>query len=95
VSEDEYGFIQRQGVMQSHGKGNISEDEGTCAMAHRSPHVYLPRTGTGRILKIKVHPDDGWKVDHDGYVKTTQPISKDRIVRATTPIQREESRIVN
>ena len=94
VSEGEYQNIQRTGAIQSDGRGNVADGEGTVASHSARAALYYARTsgasGPGtertahRVLKIAVHPDDGWKVDPvDQYIKTDRPVPASRIVRVT------------
>ena len=94
VSEEDYKGILERGHIASDGRGNVCADEGTCASHDpRSAAVYGGDVKNFRVLKIKVHPDDGWAVDpHDGYIKTNQPVPADRIVRATRPLTSKRGR---
>ncbi len=81
VSGDELRRIQETGAIRSDGRMNVLDSEGTVAKAIEPPVYYLPQQGEGHILKIKVDPADGWRIDSaDGYVKTNRPIPADRIV---------------
>jgi hypothetical protein len=85
VSEDDWQGIQERGFIQSDGRMNLGADEGT-VVADRDPSWYLPSDigVSGRIMRIRRNPDDGWWKDHDSYWKTPKPIPLDR-VDAVTP----------
>lgn len=85
VSEEDWAGIQSRGSMQSDGRMNVVDTEGTVA-ADRDPSFYLPLGigAMGRILRIKFNPEDGWHKDNDSYWKTPKKIPLDRI-DATTP----------
>lgn len=80
ISDEEWDFINEHGYMQSDGRMNIAEGEGTVATP-RDPTFYLPnRVGKrGRVVRIRYTPEDQWWVDHDGYAKTPAKIPIDRI----------------
>ena len=88
ISEEEYQSILKTGFMQSDGRMNLSQAEGTVT-ALSDPTFYLPGKLAsnpdgdypGRVIKIALRPEDGWKLDRDGYVKTSQPVSVNQIVR--------------
>lgn len=83
-----------RGHLASDGRGNVSADEGTCAShSPATAAVYGGDVTNFRVLKIKVHPDDGWKVDpRDGYIKTPNAVPADRIVRVTRPLESKRGR---
>lgn len=96
VSEEDYQGIMARGHIQSDKRGNVCESEGTCASHDpRSAAVYGGDVSNFRVLKIRVHPDDGWHVPTTGdtYIKTHQPIPVDRIVRVTRPLQSPRGRL--
>jgi hypothetical protein len=86
VSADEWRQAQQRGHVQSDGRGTIGSWEGTNADVDPKAAVsYLPRNATGHILKIRVHPDDGWFTHSaDSYVRTRHPVPLDR-VEAVSP----------
>lgn len=91
VSEEDFQGIQQRGTIHSDQRGNISQEEGTnSATDPRSAAAYLPQNGPGRILKIRVHPEDNWQVASDGYIKTHTPVPVDRIVRHTGVINKDQ-----
>ena|SRR5215831_12807502 len=94
VSEADYQGIMERGHMQSDQRGNVCSTEGTCATDDpRGAMVYGRDVRNYRVLKIRVHPEDEWKVDpRDSYIKTQQPIPIDRIVRVTSPQVSERGR---
>lgn len=94
VSEVDYQRIKAGGRVDSDGRGNVCSDEGTCATTDpRGAAVYGGDVKNYRVLKIKVHPDDGWTIDpRDGYAKTNAPIPSDRVVRATRALQSDRGR---
>ena len=80
VSEAEWNGIIENGYMQTDGRMNLADWEGTVATT-RDPSFYLPpRLGErGRVVKMKYDPSDGWWVDTDGYVKTPNKIPAERV----------------
>lgn len=94
VSEADYQDMQRRGHIGSDGRGNIDAGEGTCATHDpRGAAVYGGDVKNFRVLKIAVHPDDGWAVDpRDGYIKTPKKVPLDRVVRVTRPLTSERGR---
>ena len=80
ISADEIEGIKKNGFMQSDGRMNLADDEGTVA-SHRNPQFYLPSaTGArGRVVRIKYDPADEWRVDTDSYLKTDAKIPAGRI----------------
>jgi hypothetical protein len=78
--------MNKVGYMKSDGRMNLVPDEGTVASIE-DPSWYLPGglnsqpagDYPGRILKIRIHPDDGWHVGSDGYIKTSGEVPLDRI----------------
>lgn len=95
ISEEEWKGIQKNGYMQSDGRMNLEDYEGT-VVSLSDPSFYLPgktRTQvesghayTGRIVRIKYSPDDGWYMDGDGYVKTSAKVPLAAIDMVTEPI---------
>lgn len=92
VSTDEWKQAQERGHIQSDKRGTIADWEGTNAdVDPRSAASYLPRGGSGHILQIKVHPDDGWFTHHaDQYVRTRQSIPLDRVTKISPVIHKDE-----
>lgn len=85
VSEEDWQQIQERGYIQSDGRWNLSDDEGT-VVADRDPSWYLPKKlgEEGRILRIKFDPAEKWWKDHDEYWKTPERVPLAR-VDAVTP----------
>lgn len=79
VDEREYQEALERGYLQSKGDMNLSETEGTVASHNSTGSFYFPRESEGRILKIRVFPEQKWKLDADGYVKTQEQIPMDAV----------------
>lgn len=85
ISEEDWQGVLQRGSMKSDQRMNLGP-EGTVA-ALEDPSFYLPgklasdNPGVyqGRIVKIRLDAEDGWKLDRDGYVKTQQEIPLERI----------------
>lgn len=86
VSEEDWASIVENGYIQSDGRMNIADNEGTVA-ADRDPSFYLPNGvgEQGRIIRIAFNPEDGWWKDSDGYWKTPSRVPLDRVDMATPP----------
>lgn len=91
VSEEEWAQARERGFIQSDRRGVISEWEGTNAGVEPQTAVsYLPSNGVGRIVKIRVEPEDKWfAISHDGYARTREPVPLDRVVAHTPPILKD------
>jgi 8-oxo-dGTP pyrophosphatase MutT (NUDIX family)/GNAT superfamily N-acetyltransferase len=76
MHEDEYQGAKRNGYFQSDQRMNLS-DEGTVA-SDRSTGSFYATDGPNRIVRLRHHPEDGWKRDSDDYIKTHQQIPFDR-----------------
>jgi hypothetical protein len=86
MHEAEFQEAKSRGFIKSDERGVIDVGwEGTNAATNpTSAHSYMPRTGTGRIVKIAHHPDDEWFESRvDNYARTRQPIPWDRVVAHT------------
>jgi hypothetical protein len=85
VSKDEWKQIQKTGYIQSDGRMNLADDEGTCFSA-RDPKWYLP-TGAGEYGRIiRVHPSGEITKDpRDGYWKTLNKVPTAAIDAVTPP----------
>lgn len=81
VSLEDWENIQRTKVIQSDGRMNLGAEEGTVASVIPTGEFYKAKDGPSVILKIKVNPADGWRQDHDGYIKTRKPIPLSRVER--------------
>lgn len=100
VSEEDWKLIQERGYMQSDGRMNLAEYEGTVASASSNVNFYLPGglfsdgvagqigQAQGRVLRIDFDPADGWWVDTDGYVKTNGQIPIERVGKTSPRINR-------
>jgi len=78
VSEDDFQRIMDQGFIDTAGDLNLGP-EGLNAARDLST-FYLPKLGSGRVLRIQYDPADGWRVDPaDGYIKTHSPVPASRI----------------
>ena len=86
VSEEDWASILENGYIQSDGRMNIADNEGTVA-ADRDPSFYLPNGvgEQGRIMRIAFDPEDGWWKDSDGYWKTPHQVPLDRVDMTTPP----------
>ena len=93
MSEDEFQKSKAQGFIKSDGRGAIMPEwEGTNAgHSAGTAHSYLPSSGPGRIVKIRVNEDDRWFGSNvDSYARTRQQIPWDRIEAHTSPIDKSE-----
>jgi len=86
ISEEDYQRMKRDDVVNTDARMNLVNSEGLVT-SHEDPTWYLPGKLAsnsdgeypGRVIRIKVEPLDGWKVDTDGYVKTNVHIPFSRI----------------
>jgi hypothetical protein len=87
MSEGEFQEAKGRGHIASDMRGtfDIPGGEGTNAGTEpATAHSYMPRKGTGRIVKIAAHKDDAWfETDTDPYARSRQPIPWDRVVAHT------------
>lgn len=93
MSEEDFQASKKRGYIQSDGRGAIFPDwEGTNAAIHPgTAHVYLPNQGAGRIVKMRVDPNDGWFGNkYDSYARTRQQIPWDRVKAFTSPIDKSQ-----
>lgn len=92
VSTDELKQAHERGYIKSDQRGTIADWEGTNAAADpRSAVSYLPRGGTGHVLKIRVHPDDQWFTwKHDSYLRTRNPVPMSRVEAISPPITKDD-----
>ena len=97
VSEAEWRQAQLNGGLRSDRRGVISDWEGTnAAVTVESATSYLPRDRQGRIVKIRVEPEDGWfGISADVYARTTQDIPLDRIEGVTPVVEYRDHRYVS
>lgn len=94
MGEQEFQEAKARGHIQSDQRGVIQEGwEGTNAATDPgSAHVYLPRTGTGRIVKMEAHEGDSWfSTPLDGYARTREPIPWERVVAHTEEFAHPDS----
>jgi tRNA nucleotidyltransferase/poly(A) polymerase len=77
ISEEDWQTVLETGVMRSDGRMNLA-DEGTVTSDDSTGTFYMVRGGN-RVVRIRVEPEEDWRVDTDGYVKTHRPIPIDRI----------------
>jgi hypothetical protein len=93
MSEEEFQESMKRGYVQSDGRGAIMPEwEGTNA-GHDAgtAYSYLPRTGPGRIVKLRVNEDDEWFGNkYDSYARTRKPIPWDRVEAHTSAIDKSE-----
>jgi DNA polymerase III epsilon subunit-like protein len=84
ISEEEWNEALERGYIESDKRMNLTDDEGTVTDAG-NPSWYLPNGlgMAGRIIRIKYDPEDGWRRDHDSYIKTDEPIPISRIDAVT------------
>jgi hypothetical protein len=87
VSEEDWQQISKTEFMQSDGRMNLADYEGTVASAS-DPSWYLPAGvgAEGRVVRIVRDPADGWYKDSDGYWKTNSKIPLAHI-DAVTPLR--------
>ena len=96
VSENDYQRMSKQGFLDTDGRGNIGADEGLVGTTGRIAWSYLGDisgskgsdnpTGTGRAIRIKLNPADGWHNGTDGYVKTNSRVPFTAVDMVTKPI---------
>jgi tRNA nucleotidyltransferase/poly(A) polymerase len=84
ISEEDWQSVVATGVMRSDGRMNLA-DEGTVT-SDDSTGVYYMTRGGNRVVRIRVEPEEDWRVDIDGYVKTHTPIPIDRIDLISPPL---------
>jgi len=87
VSVDEWRQALQRGYLQSDQRGTLAPWEGTnAAVDPRDAVSYLPRYGSGVIIKIEIRPENGWfTIAADHYLRTRGSVPLDAVV-ATTPI---------
>jgi hypothetical protein len=88
MSEHEFQQARERGHIQSDQRGVLDQGwEGTNAGTDfATAHSYMPRQGSGRIVKIAHHPEDGWFASHvDSYARTRSPVPWSRVVAHTEP----------
>ena len=86
MSEGEFQEAKGRGYIQSDQRGVIDVGwEGTNASTDpASAHSYMPRQGSGRIVKMAYKPEDQWFGSNvDSYARTRQQIPWDRVVAHT------------
>jgi 8-oxo-dGTP diphosphatase len=90
VSSEEWRQARERGYLRSDQRGTIADWEGTNAATDpRSAVSYLPATGTGHVLKIRVHPDEKWfTIPHDDYVRTREQIPLERVEAVSPEIEK-------
>jgi hypothetical protein len=104
MSEDHFQQSLRDGYHQSDERGNYigqaadnpeywegvtPEPEGTVAGYWPQPGYLLNSpNGIGRVVRIRVQPEDGWEVhpDESEYMRTFKPIPADRFEAWTKPM---------
>ncbi len=78
MSQGEFDGAASTGYIKSDGRMNLGADEGTCA-ADRCTGGFYMVPGENRVVRIRMRPEDGWKRDRDGYVKTPTAIPFSRV----------------
>lgn len=95
MSEGEFQEAKGRGHIASDMRGTFSIPGGEGTNAGTEPgtaHSYMPRTGTGRIVKIAAHQDDAWFESRvDNYARSRQPIPWDRVVAHTEEFAHPDS----
>jgi len=95
MSEGEFQEAKARGHIASDMRGTFSIPGGEGTNAGTSPataHSYMPRTGTGRIVKIAAHQDDAWFESRvDNYARSRQQIPWDRVVAHTEAFAHPDS----
>lgn len=95
MSEGEFQEAKSRGHIQSDMRGTFDIPGGEGTNAGTEPgtaHSYMPRKGTGRIVKIAAHQDDAWfESDTDNYARSRQPIPWDRVVAHTEEFAHPDS----
>jgi GNAT superfamily N-acetyltransferase len=92
VHEDEWKQAQQRGYLQSDARGAIVSSEGmNAAVDPQSAVSYLPRNASGRVLKIRVQPEDGWfSIKPDSYVRTRSRVPLDRVESFSPTIHKDD-----
>ena len=91
MSEEEWQQAKQRGYIQSDGRLNLGSHEGTVTSVHTTGTFYM-QPGLNRMVRIRPHPADGWKFDHDGYVKTQSPIPIERVDMVSRPLDYGEDK---
>lgn len=95
MSEGEFQEAKGRGHIQSDMRGTFDVPGGEGTNAGTDPataHSYMPRKGTGRIVKIAHHADDAWFESRvDSYARSRQPIPWDRVVAHTDEFAHPDS----
>jgi hypothetical protein len=95
MSEGEFQEAKGRGFIASDMRGTFSIPGGEGTNAGTEPataHSYMPRTGTGRIVKIAAHQDDAWFESRvDNYARSRQQIPWDRVVAHTEEFAHPDS----
>jgi hypothetical protein len=95
MSEGEFQEAKGRGHIASDMRGTFAIPGGEGTNAGTDPataHSYMPRTGTGRIVKIAAHQDDAWFESRvDNYARSRQPIPWDRVVAHTDEFAHPDS----
>lgn len=95
MSEGEFQEAKGRGFIASDMRGTFDVPGGEGTNAGTDPataHSYMPRTGTGRIVKIAAHQDDAWFQSRvDNYARSRQQIPWDRVVAHTEAFAHPDS----
>jgi hypothetical protein len=95
MTEGEFQEAKGRGFIQSDMRGTFSVPGGEGTNAGTDPataHSYMPRTGTGRIVKMAHHEGDAWFESRtDNYARSRQPIPWDRVVSHTEAFAHPDS----
>lgn len=86
MSEAEFQEAKGRGHIKSDQRGVLSEGwEGTNASTNpATAHYYMPRQGTGRVVKMAVlNPHQWFASQNDDYARTREPIPWESVVAHT------------
>ena len=91
MSEEEWQHAQHTGVISSDARRAILPAEGTNAAVDRDTalsYAHDNKEGPSRVVKMAVHPDDGWfTIAPDDYIRTRTPVPLSRVQGVTPPLQ--------
>jgi hypothetical protein len=93
MHEDEFQEAAKRGHFQSDQRMNLA-DEGTVTSDDATGAFYMVN-GPNRIVRMKMHPEDGWKRDTDGYIKTHKRIPFGRADMVSPVIHKDQEPSAN
>jgi hypothetical protein len=92
ISVEEWRQALERGYLKSDQRGVLVDWEGTnAAVDPRSAASYLPRGGSGVIVKIKVDPEQEWfTIGADSYIRTRNRIPLDLVEHVSPVIHKDD-----